>query len=112
MSEDTVSRLLALREHVHLVHHVPGRLRLRIGAGLLAGVDTSERERAADFLKDLPGIADVRVNPLAASVVVKYDAAAIAPSAWERLLVGERDEVLALVRELVPATLLDNTSHD
>lgn len=57
------------------VHHVPGRLRVRIPAALAAPTDTA---RLIAVLRALDGVADARVNPRARSLVIEYDPEAVA----------------------------------
>ncbi len=55
------------------LHHLPGRLRLRLAA-LRRNPDLAARLRSS--LAALPGLAGVDVNPLTGSVLVHYDPAA------------------------------------
>lgn len=92
------SALPALRRHVAVVHHVPGRIRLRIGASILAagsGIDTAALRHLLD---SMTGIIDVRMNAAAASLAIQYDPKSIPPADWETLLQGEAELVHALVR--------------
>ncbi|EFL51202.1 conserved hypothetical protein [Solidesulfovibrio fructosivorans JJ]] len=90
-----MQELLEMRTLVDVVHHVPGRLRLRL--------DPRLREHpAAAQLGDLrangSGILSTRLNPMARSLVVEYDPKRIDPAALEEFLGGAdaaRAEVLA-----------------
>jgi hypothetical protein len=71
------SALPALRRHVAIIHHVPGRIRLRIGASILAagsGIDTAALRRLLD---SMTGISDVRLNAAEASLAILYDPTSI-----------------------------------
>jgi len=103
MSADPTRRLGVLRRHLSIVHHVPGRLRLRVGAGILATPIGVEREAASAWLQAIGGIRSVRVNALAASVIVHYDPHRLAPATWETLLEGTDEEAAALVGFLMSA---------
>lgn len=74
-----------MRTLVDVVHHVPGRLRLRL--------DPRLREHpAAKELGDLSangaGILSTRLNPMARSLVVEYDPKRIDCAALEEFLAG------------------------
>jgi hypothetical protein len=91
MNEEHLSALLV---HVSIIHHVRGRLRLRLHPGILQWLDnTPER-----WLAHLPGVSALRLNKAAASLVIDYDAGRLSPEWWERLLVG--GEVALLLAEV------------
>ena len=84
-----VPSLLGLRRHLAIVHHLPGRIRLRLGAALWGAAAGVERARFKTLLDGLEGIRDVRVNLAVASVVVEYDPKQISPDDWETLVRGD-----------------------
>lgn len=111
MSASVIDGLQAARRHLNLVHHVPGRLRLRIGAGIFATLGGDRREALGEALQAVDGIDRVEVNARAASVTVHYDPRRLSPGAWETLLEGSDEEALALLKGLVP-TLIDQHQPD
>jgi hypothetical protein len=103
--DDRIEMLLAMRRHLHIVHHIPGRLRLRASAGLL---DLARAWRGQTISLDeaigvIDGIRSARVNPMAASAVIEYDPTRVAPDAWHRLLHGDETEALEILRSHAPA---------
>ena len=54
----------------YYVHHVPGRLRVRVPQ---VKRSPKESRRVQDHLKDLMGVENVSVNPITGSVLVTYD---------------------------------------
>jgi hypothetical protein len=67
------------------VHHVPGRLRVRIPA-------VRKNPRKADEIKDLLdicGVDKLKVNPLTGSVVVNFDPSQVTPQQLLQILKGE-----------------------
>ena len=54
----------------HIVHHVPGRLRLKV-PGAKGNADFLDKVKAA--LDPIQGIREIDVNPLTGSVLVHYD---------------------------------------
>lgn len=83
--------LLALRGHVQVVHHAPGRIRLRIAPTLVKNAWRVDRTRIEQALRSMPGIGGVRINPAAGSVVVEYVPSRVAPETWDLLLHGDED---------------------
>jgi hypothetical protein len=86
-----LSGLLELRRHLSIVHHLPGRIRLRLGPALWGHAARFDRDLFQDMLEGLEGIRDLRVNKAVASVVIEYDPAHVPPEDWETLVLGEAE---------------------
>lgn len=84
-----VSGLLALRKHLSIVHHLPGRLRLRLGPALWGKTSSMDQGLLNRLLESLDGIRDVRVNKAIASVVIEYDPQIVLPDDWDTLVQGD-----------------------
>lgn len=56
-----------------VVHHVHGRIRLRIAPGVLESLDDLTKMTLAQLRQTVPGIVAVDVNPLTRSLTVHYD---------------------------------------
>jgi hypothetical protein len=91
-------RLNGLMAHVSIVHHVQGRLRLRLHSGVLAWLAQTPDGSPESWLARLPGVSGLRLNKAAASLLIEYDARLIPPNWWERLLRG--DNASALLAEI------------
>jgi hypothetical protein len=96
---DTES-LLALRQHLSIVHHVPGRIRLRAGPALYKHASTLNNNGLKSMLESLNGIHDIRINPNAASLIIQYDPNHFPPSLWETLVTGSDHKAAQLFDEL------------
>lgn len=67
------------------VHHVPGRLRVRIPA-----IRKNHRKaHQINELLDVYGVDELKVNPLTGSVVVKFDPSQVTPEQLLQLLKAE-----------------------
>lgn len=95
--------LLRLRAELAIVHHIPGRIRLRLGPGVLdwAQAEGLGPDQAAHWLGALPGVKGARINAAAASLVIEYDPRRLEPCSWETLVLGDDDAVLGLVLGLL-----------
>lgn len=80
--------LLELRRHLSIVHHLPGRIRLRL-APALWGQAARLNQRFDTLLPRLAGIRGIRVNAAVASVIVEYDPHTVPPQHWETLVRGD-----------------------
>lgn len=106
-SSDTASRLeeltslmVSLRSHVTIAHHIPGRVRLRIGLGALGVVSGRDQGRARFSLTDLAafaGIETVRLNTAAQSAIVTYDPGVIPEAFWRECLTVPEDRLASLI---------------
>lgn len=101
MSSPDLDTLLALRGHVHIAHHVRGRIRLRIAPTLARNTAQVDRKQIEQALRAVDGIAAVRVNPAAGSVVVEYAPDRIPPDTWVVLLKGDPDEARIRLQSLL-----------
>jgi hypothetical protein len=87
-----IDRLIELAAQTGILHHVPGRIRLKVK---LSGLFLAQDLDAADLMKYFNGILDARTNAAARSIVIRYDESIIAPDLWERLVNGKKDPRLS-----------------
>lgn len=100
-TDDDWTRLAGLLPHMHRIHHVRGRLRVRLHSGVLDWLAQWPNTAPETWLLQLPlGITALRLNKDAASLVIEYDDQHISPSWWERLLRSRREELPALLAEV------------
>lgn len=93
---------LSLRRHLRIVHHVAGRIRLRISGSAAEEFRGKELDRDIldRVLEKMDGIEDVRVNAMAASAVISYRPGVIRPVWWDTLINGDEGEAVGLLRDL------------
>lgn len=103
------ARLAEVLPHLRIVHHVRGRLRLRLGAGILGWLAQWPDAAPEDWLARLPGVTALQMNTLAASLVVEYDPRRIPPQWWERLLGAQGATLPAVLAEVDLSA--DRVSH-
>lgn len=101
MPSPELDTLLALRAHVHIAHHVRGRIRLRIAPTLARNTAQIDRKQVEQALRAIDGIGAVRVNPAAGSVVVEYAPDRITPETWVALLKGDPQEARIRLESLL-----------
>ncbi len=78
-----ISSLLLLARHVNIVHHIPGRIRLRLQPSILKVAGDLDIEKLAD---SLPGILRTRVNMIVGSVTIEYNSSQLSPDLWESMI--------------------------
>lgn len=95
--------LMRLRAELGIVHQVPGRVRLRLGPGVLSWAQGEGLgpDQVAQWLGALPGVNGARINAAAASLIIEYDPRRLEPSSWETLVLGDDEAALSLVLGLL-----------
>ncbi|EIJ40978.1 hypothetical protein BegalDRAFT_0052 [Beggiatoa alba B18LD] len=86
--------------HLQIVHHVQGRLRLRLLPSLLTVLPHISDSLFKAKLATLPGIIELRINKPAASLLITYDPYQIQSAWWERLLQASANDVPSLLVEI------------
>lgn len=94
------SQLARILSHLRIVHHVQGRLRVRLLPELLDIVSIEHSAASKAWLAQIPGVTNTHLNLAAASLVIQYDANQIQPQWWERLLVVSNQELPMLFAEI------------
>lgn len=101
---DDFDRLSGLASRIRLAHQIPGRIRLKLTGPVNQKSVARFKASFSQFsntLNDIPGIRSIRINVLARSCTVEYDAKDIPDSAWTDLLAGVRSQgALSLVARL------------
>lgn len=86
--------------HLQVVHHIHGRLRLRLLPGILAILPNLSGNFLKTKLATLPGILELRINKPAASLLIVYDPQRIQATWWERLLSASSSEIPHILTEM------------
>lgn len=94
------ARLADVLPHLRVIHHVRGRLRLRLQAGLFSRLAGWPNAAPETWLAQLPGITALHLNKAAASLVIEYDARRIPPPWWEQLLCSQQETLPACFAEI------------
>ncbi len=101
MNFTDIELLLDLRGHLKIVHHVPGRVRLRGGPALYEQASALNGKDLQAVLESVDGIRDIRINPTAASLVIQYDPDCFPTDLWERLIAGSDEEATRLFERVI-----------
>jgi hypothetical protein len=108
-----IEKLRQLSSCIEIVHHVPGRIRLRLLLNDPSPLDVRAQSLIAqvqslkDALDDLPGIRSIRVNALARSCTIEYDHRDIPFQAWPDFLGNVQSEAAAVLQEIISAKYLE-----
>lgn len=96
----TREELLELRSLMSIAHHIPGRLRLRLDPRIRQHPAAGALENLTKHNPDSP-LTGVRINPMARSLVLGYDAERIDPAMLEEFLTsGNMERVNAVADDV------------
>lgn len=101
MTDTDLGTFLALRRHLKIAHHIPGRIRLKVGSTVFEELDTIDPSVFDRILHAIDGITDVRINKAAGSVIIAYAADTVDPDSWQTLINGEDDDARLLMTNLL-----------
>jgi hypothetical protein len=91
-----IEELLAVKKYVSVVHHVEGRIRLKVDPAIMKDPVS---KRLEEISASIPGVLDKLVNMLARSVVLRYDPAVIHPADMAALLGASDSESLTILKK-------------
>ncbi len=99
-----IDDLLPLRVHSRIVHHLPGRLRVRVSRAALMASKGLSPGGFRDALVSFDGVRDCRLSLPTLSAIIDYDAERLPPDLWVSLIEGTDDEARAAWKDLVSDT--------
>lgn len=98
----TVSELDRLAGYFSVIHHTPGRLRVRVNPSIRKESEGTSLNDVNALVERIPGIKSFKINKIVASITLEYDKELFPPALWEDWLnrrnleeVAERIESLA-----------------
>lgn len=87
-----------------IAHHIPGRIRLKLGLSGVGLLDASARlqvREALALLGEIEGVKTFRINAVALTCVIEYDTAVIPGQAWHDFLQGKSTPASGILRSIV-----------
>jgi hypothetical protein len=93
---------MALRPYLSIVHHVPGRIRLRFDLAAVSALGGARLSAFAEEAQVSGAIRSFRVNSVARSLTIEYEPASLAPTLWTRFLTGDEEEAAGIAARLAP----------
>lgn len=91
----TTENIEILSKHTQIIHHIKGRIRLKIDAKIQHYEDKIDLEALGTLDKKAGGIKSVSLNKIAKSLTIEYDPVVIDKDLWEALVDGRDYEMTA-----------------
>ena len=98
------SDLELLGDYFSIIHHTPGRIRLRASLKLKNAAQNSDinPKDLMDKLSQLPLIKEIKFNKLIGSLTISYDSKLLEPSLFEDAANGRNlDKVASVINEIL-----------
>jgi len=105
MSSVDLQQFLTLRKHLKIAHHVDGRIRLRVSASIFKDMKSIDKGTIKQVLAAIDGIDDVRMNLVAATIVISYKIKTLKPAWWHTLIDGDENKAIELLEMLITTKL-------
>ena len=96
------SDLELLSDYFSIIHHTPGRIRLRASLKLKNAAQQSKIDatKLMDKLNQIPLIKEMKFNKLIGSLTLHYDTNLLKPSLWEDAINGQNlDKIAEIINE-------------
>lgn len=94
-------------EFFSIVHHIPGRIRIRVNISKLPTIKrwanetnlrtflpNNDENLIIAFLQSLPAVKNIKVNAIVGSATIEYDKNLFPPSLWESWVNKEKLEAI------------------
>ena len=93
--------VLRIASYFTPIHHVAGRLRVRVSSDIKKEADSLPLEKIDQTIKQIDGIKNVKFNKLIGSATIEYDHEIFPKKMWDDLLKGQNlHEISVLINNL------------
>lgn len=97
----TAEKLIELGSYFSIVHHIKGRIRLRVSPKIKEHKHHVGIEDIEALPARIEGIKSIKINKIIGSLTVEYDPHVFPHHLWENLVLGkELDDVIAIIEKL------------
>ncbi|WP_299020390.1 HMA2 domain-containing protein [uncultured Photobacterium sp.] len=100
MEKELYPTLLELRQYLTVVHHIPGRIRLKFNISIMQQLASFDMSTAKSAISNFPALKNYRLNLATSSVVIEYDHGLINPNLIDTLFAEDEPAFQAAVSEL------------
>lgn len=94
-------KLIDLGAYFSIVHHIKGRIRLRVNPKIKECREDVSIEDIQTLPHKIKGIKSIKINKIVGSLTVEYEPTIFPAHLWENLVHGkELDEILKIINTL------------
>ncbi|WP_028115387.1 hypothetical protein [Ferrimonas senticii] len=93
--------ILALRQWVHVAHHIPGRIRLRFNSALVARLANQQTEQAMQHALQFEPLTRYQINSDTSSVLLEYQPAIVPPALLDQAFSLDHQQAHSACTQLI-----------
>ncbi len=88
----TVEKLVAMASYFTMIHHIQGRLRVRVSPKIKQENENITLEDIEALPQKIDGIKKIKINKIVGSITIEYDNNIFSKELWDDLIAGENPE--------------------
>ncbi len=98
----TAEKLIELAQYFTIIHHIKGRIRIRVSSKIKEQQNNDVTLRDIENLPQIiEGINKIKINKMVGSITVEYDHEIFKKELWDNLVEGKNlDEVTEIINNL------------
>jgi len=90
----TAEKLVAMASYFTTIHHVKGRLRVRVSSRIKKESENVTLEDIKAIPDKINGIKKIKINKIVGSITIEYDNDIFKKELWDDLIAGENPEMI------------------
>lgn len=90
----TAEKLVAMASYFTTIHHVQGRLRVRVSSKIKQENENVTLKDIEAIPEKIVGIKKLKINKIVGSITIEYDHAIFKKELWDDLIAGENPDTL------------------
>lgn len=91
----TIDKLIQISSYLTLVHHIKGRIRVRVSPKIKEQSSNITLEDIEDIPNKIEGIKKIKINKIVGSITIEYDNSIFPDKLWVDLIKQENLEEIA-----------------
>ena len=97
----TTDKLIEISSYLTLVHHIKGRIRVRVNPKIKEQSGNITLEDINDIPNKIEGIKKIKINKIIGSITIEYDNKIFPDSLWEDLIDQKNlDNIVTILNKL------------
>ena len=97
----TVDKLVEISSYLTLVHHIKGRIRVRVNPKIKEQANSITLEDIEDVPNKIDGINKIKINKVIGSITIEYDNTIFPDNIWKDLIEQKNlDQIVEILNRL------------
>ncbi len=95
----TADKLVAMAAYFTTIHHIQGRLRVRVSSKIKQENDNISLEDIMAIPEKINGIKKIKINKIVGSITIEYDNDIFKKELWDDLIAGKNPDTIIPILE-------------